>query len=104
MLDKRCPHCQQMISINTLKTLGTHKDFINRQPVHCPHCDKSIVLPASAEKLISTGLLFCVILAPLFYYWVSAGVITGILFAIGLLTLITGIIKNQPQPAPETEI
>lgn len=101
MLNKTCPHCQSILSIEKLKTNNNHKTYLARKPIPCPDCDQMLVLPAIAEKLVSIGLLFSVILTPLFYYWrgldTEKAVLSWAFFILGILLIIIGSIKNQAQ-------
>jgi len=119
MLNKHCPHCQKQITRGDLIKLNAQKDYISRKTVNCPHCEQLIQLPPLAEKLISIGLLLSVIFAPLNVYWFNgitsnSGLnsefnygpnsvfISGLIFGLGVLLIIIGVIKNQPQAVRST--
>lgn len=107
MLNKHCPHCKKLIQRDDLLKTNRQKAYLARKVVNCPHCEHAIQLPPVAEKLVSTGLLFSVIAAPLMYYWfrdtlANVDVITGCVFALGIVLLLIGIGKNQPRKSSES--
>lgn len=111
MLNKHCPTCRKTISRDDLTHKNTQKDYIGRKPINCPHCEQLIQLPSLAEKLISIGLLFSVIIAPLNFYWFNETLldtsssetsqhsqfVSSLLFGLGILFIILGAVKNKPE-------
>lgn len=95
MLAKQCPQCHQKINLAELKRSGSDKAYIKRKPFACPHCESLIQLPLKAEKVLSIGLLFSVILAPLSYYWLGLQTPSSIIFILGALLIVIGISTNQ---------
>ncbi len=95
MLSKQCPQCHKNISLETLKGSGADKAYIKREVFACPHCEALIQLPAKAEKILSVGLLFSVILAPLSYYWLGAQTPSFVIFIFGAILIVIGISTNQ---------
>ncbi len=97
MLKKRCPYCQHIITPDLLKDSGVDNAFLKREPFPCPNCKTQVKLPLNAEKMVSIGLLFSAIAAPLLYYWKQATVGSYLLFIIGIILIIIGTMKNQLQ-------
>lgn len=95
MRAKQCPHCHQKISHSLLKSSKRHKAYIKREVFACPHCEEPVQLPPKAEKILSAGLLFSVIFAPLPYYWFAAQNISYLLFGIGVIFVFIGISTNK---------
>ncbi len=92
---KQCPQCHQNISLEALKGSGADKAYIKREVFACPHCEAPIQLPAKAEKILSIGLLFSVILAPLSYYWLGAQMPSFVIFIFGAILIVIGTSTNQ---------
>lgn len=95
MLAKQCPQCRQKIHLTELKRSGSDKAYIKRKPFRCPHCESLIQLPLKAEKILSIGLLFSVILAPLSYYWFGLQTPSSVTFILGAILIVIGISTNQ---------
>ncbi len=102
MLKKHCPSCRQVITPNLLKNSGADKAFLKRESFPCPHCKTQIKLPVNAEKMVSIGLLFSVIVAPLLYYWELTNLGSYLLFSVGIILIIIGTMKNQLHIATST--
>lgn len=95
MRAKQCPQCRQNISLNQLKSSGLHKAFIKRQVFLCPNCETPIQLPAKAEKILSIGILFSLVLAPLGYYFLATPTLSYLLFSNGALLILIGSLTNK---------
>ncbi|BFM06662.1 hypothetical protein [Halioxenophilus aromaticivorans] len=96
----RCPYCNVPMDKALLKRHGLLKAFLQREAFPCPHCQKAIQLPESAEKLTSIGLFVAVILAPLFHYWQLVPIPALYVFGIGLALLLFGLWSQKLVKAP----
>jgi endogenous inhibitor of DNA gyrase (YacG/DUF329 family) len=99
----QCPWCQTPVTKGQLKADNQLKAYLNRQPIACPHCQQPIALPERAEKMISSGLFMCVVLAPLFmiYNWLNINPFA--LFALGTALVAAGIYFQKLQKVTEQE-
>ncbi|MCE2029531.1 hypothetical protein [Sessilibacter corallicola] len=91
----KCPHCSVPISRELLQKSGTFKDFINRKPFPCPHCQESTQLPEGAETAVSAGIFVAVILAPLFHLWEVNGINPLYVFGAGCALVVFGMSSQK---------
>lgn len=94
-----CPHCQQKLSPQTLRKHGCQEPLVKRQAFPCPLCEQTVQLPERWEKVVSSGLLVAVILAPLSYYWQFLDRGALVVFALGVAMIVIGSLKQQLEAA-----
>jgi endogenous inhibitor of DNA gyrase (YacG/DUF329 family) len=91
----RCPHCQKSVNKPLLKQHGLLQPFLKRQAFACPHCQEQVVLPDKYETTISSGIFLAVFIAPLFYLWDVQLLDSKILFGIGAVLAIGGLVMQK---------
>lgn len=97
-----CPHCHQKLGSEILRKNNCQELLVKRQAFPCPLCEQAIQLPERWEKVVSSGLLTAVILAPLSYYWqiLDRGALA--VFGLGAAMIVIGSLKQQLEPARPT--
>jgi len=99
----QCPHCQHKLSKAEQADKQWRKQLLAREPVSCPNCGGTSKLPEQAEKLISVGVLCCLIIAPLLAYWRDSAMPALSLFALGIAMIVMGAAQQQLQACDHSQ-
>ena len=89
------PHCQKPIDKRLLQKHGALKAFLASKPFPCPHCELQVLFPENGDQVLSIGLLFTVILAPLFHLWQVDFIDSRLLLGLGIATIVVGIFTQK---------
>ena len=90
-----CPHCQQSIHKSQLQQQQLLKKYLSSKPFPCPNCSEKIIYPENADQLLSIGLLFTMILAPLFHLWQVEWFDSRLLLGAGIIITLMGIFTRK---------